>query len=1071
MTTRHPFSPWLAPPEYLERTLVGHADVLGDLLDCVASASKSASANHTLLVGPRGIGKTHLLTLLHHYTTGRLQSPPGGRTSPTGWQAVMYYEEEYAGQNTLANFLLALAQKLRIATPSEEAWQLPAEIADRPDREVCDCVIERLRVCQEKKHGRVLVLVDNLQKILQQWPRNDHDVFRSFLSAQSFFLLIGSAPSVFKQIVNQREAFYQFFDVRLVGELSAEEVLELIGNWFREESRAPEFEERREELRRKIPAIRALTGGNPRLILFLCQMATRATFLEIEHSLKTLMEELREYFVRRFDELPDQRRKVLDTLAEMPGPATPTEIAAAARLPVATVNSQLSRLKKDHYISPVKLKPQRATRYDITERLFRLWRQTTTVAGHQRFRILADFLQLYYTPEEIVALYRHHERSLGNLGIAERSEVLRCVEDLFYLQAASCGEVQAEIFKTRIRSLLNLGESEWAESEAAYYTADALKRGDKTAAGVAYLTQFEIHLKSSQYSAAEQDVESLIAAGLNEDAATAASRLTEENPLSARSWGSLGIASLTIDDYARALESFRRAAQLSNDSAVDVLGLAVALGRLGRGAEALPFAEKATVLVPNIPVAWAVLGLAAQSAGEHERAISAFGRVVELEGETASVLSLQGESLISLRRLRDALPIAEKAVSLEPGNAMAWRALGRIHASLGEQERALVAYRRIVELKGEDADSLALQAFALVQLGRPAEALPLAEGGSTMAPANAGVWMVLGLAADGVGDHLRALEAYHKARQLGYDEGLLYYFEGVTLLHLNRYDEAVTCARNSTAYEVNRPVSFGLLATSLQRLGRFEEALRALEELPCQYYTPDLFLHRARILVELGEFDQALATVADAESGGALLADTSHARADILMYRGEFEAALQSIAIAIREKPDNPMLLVDQEILRGCLGQKGPKMESLPADLTRLDIAVDDLDETCAFMLRLAEMALARDDTSTFGGLFSSVIAMTRWHDQEWFGPQVGAFLRRVLDVNPQLIPGLVEEITGAVKEKRVLDLLDPFVQAAQYSITKNVTVLEKLFPEVREVVIEIAERIAPELRKKPNTV
>jgi len=1002
LTTRHPFSPWLAPPEYLERTLVGHTDVLGDLLDCVASAAKSASANHTLLVGPRGIGKTHLLTLLHHYTTGKLPSPPGGRTSPAGWQAVMFYEEEYAGQNTLANFLLALTQKLRIATPSEEAWQLPVGIADRPDREVCDCVMERIRAFQEKKHRRILVLVDNVQKILQQWPRHDHDVFRSFLSAQSFFLLIGSAPSVFKQIVSQREAFYQFFDVRLVGELSAEEVLELIGNWFREESRAPEFEERREELRRKIPAIRVLTGGNPRLILFLCQMATRATFLEIEHSLKTLMEELREYFVRRFDELPDQRRKVLDTLAEMPGPATPTEIAAAARLPVATVNSQLSRLKKDHYVSPVKLKPQRATRYDITERLFRLWRQTTTVAGHQRFRILADFLQLYYTPEEIVALYRHHERSLGNLEIADRAEVLRLIDELYYLQAASSGDVHAEIFNTRIQKLLDLGLAERAERETEYFEADSLNRGDEGAKRTAYLARLDIHVRGGKFTAAARDVVALMKAGLKRDVLLAIPKLTS--------------------------------------------------------------------IAPETPLSLELVGLVAIWAGEPERALTALKKAVELGGETADLLRLQATALIDLRRWDEALPLADRATDLEPATSGGWEILGRAAFAVGENERALTAFRRVAELDGVAPKLLALQAAALIRLGRASEALPLAKRICAIDPSVSPSWALLGAAADLVGDDQRALEAYRKAEELGDNSFDYWYLEGLVLLRLGRYEDAAARARKSVAISANQPASFRLLALSLQRLGRFKEALRALDELPRQDYTPDLLLDRARILAELGEFDQALATVADAECRGAVLADTSHARADIHMYQGAFEAALESQAVAIREKPGNPMLLIDQAILLGCIGQKGAKMETLPADLTRLDIAVENLHEACAFMLRLAGTALTRNDANTFGGLFSSVIAMRLWHEQTWFGSQIGAFLRGVLDVNPQLLPGLVEELTRAVTEKRVLDLLDPFVQAARYSITKDVTVLEKLFPEVREVVIEIAERIAPGIGKKNNT-
>jgi hypothetical protein len=236
-------------------------------------------------------------------------------------------------------------------------------------------------------------------------------------------VILGSAPTVFKQVMDQKEAFHDFFEVRIPPELSNEQMLDLLSRRFAEDGRQSEFETRREELSKKIPAIEVVTGGNPRLVLFLYQ------------------------------------------IAQMSGPATPTEISEAARLHVPLVNAQLKRLKEGRYIRPIKLQRQESTRYDITDRLFRIWRQTATVAGRQRFRFLADFLKLYFTPDEIRTLYTHLEEYLRSVSGLPRDEIVRHVEELFYFQAAGENDIRYRAFSCRVESLLKIGELEWAEGE------------------------------------------------------------------------------------------------------------------------------------------------------------------------------------------------------------------------------------------------------------------------------------------------------------------------------------------------------------------------------------------------------------------------------------------------------------------------------------------------------------------------------------------------------------------------------------------------------------------------------
>jgi len=98
--------------------------------------------------------------------------------------------------------------------------------------------------------------------------------------------------------------------------------------------------------------------------------------------------------------LPAQQRKILDTLALMEGPATPTEIAKEARLDVRIVNPQIRRLTELGYIRVSKQERRKTTRYEVSERLFRIWREMRTTKGRKRIGFLVKFLKIWYTPIE-----------------------------------------------------------------------------------------------------------------------------------------------------------------------------------------------------------------------------------------------------------------------------------------------------------------------------------------------------------------------------------------------------------------------------------------------------------------------------------------------------------------------------------------------------------------------------------------------------------------------------------------------------------------------------------------------
>jgi tetratricopeptide (TPR) repeat protein len=1303
----HPhFSPWLADSEQLARTLVGHHDIVRDFLGRLAAVERGGAANHVLLVGPRGIGKTHVLCLIERYVSGRLQIPQDWTGPSKAWVSAFFTEEEYAGQDSLANFLLNLLAKLREALPPEQLWSLPENLHREADHAVIDCCFERLERFHTERNKRVLLVVDNLKKVFQQWPEDERARLRSFLSRNNFLLILGSAPSVFGEVMDQRAAFHDFFEVRILSELSNEQMLDLLSRRFAEDGRQAEFETRREELSKKIPAIEVLTGGNPRLVLFLYQIATRSAFLDIEVALRNLLEEVREYFVRRFDELPDQARKVLDTIAQMPGPATPTEIAEAARLRVAIVNAQLKRLKEGHYVQPIKLQRRKATRYDITERLFRIWRQTATVAGRQRFRFLADFLKLYFTPEEIRALYSHHDQYLRTALNAPRDEIIRHVGELYYFQAASEGDIRYGAFSSRVESLMKIGEWRWAEEEAQCFAAESLKQHDKLGATAAYKAQAGVHLHAGRCPEALEDINKLIELGAPEDAASVAEQFLKANPDSAEGqiyfgaclvnlgdsaraldafrkaaevgkptaplrnleaaalcnlgrweealrcaeeavvldpaqasgWQLLGLSANNLGHYERALEAFRKAVQMEEPTAelwtnqaialnhlerweealhcaeravaLDINGAsaweqlgaaafhlgryqqaleavrkvaglrgpsaglwtnqAIALNNLARWQEALQCAEQAVALDPSFaagwehlgiaagnlshheraleacrkagevgqPTAdlwtnqaialnklerwdealqcagravaldasfgggWEQLGVAAYNMGRYERALGAFGKAAEVGQPTAALWTNQAIMLNKLRRWEEARQCAEQAVALDPNCADAWEQLGAAVGSLGQDQRALEALRKAAEVGQPTADLWTCQAIALNKLRRWEEALHCAEQAVALDANNAEAWRQLGAAVGNLGQDQRALEAFRKAAEVGQPTADLWTNQAIALSKLRRWEEALHCAEQAVtlnasrgrgweelgvavanlgnheraleafrkAAEVDKPTAriLTLQAAALRCLGRYQEGLNVLEAvLASEPDSSTAWIEKGWTLAALDSFEEALKCAERAREHGSSARDYHHARGDLLLLAGRFQDGLYDLDSGLRVEPNDWDMQTDRLIALGCLGRQGPLMEALPAALAQVHIPPESVSTVLDFMYEVALNSLRRGDTHTSRGLFAATLEMKCWHASEWFGKQSGNFLRRLLDIKPEMFQSFVSLFAQKVGSEDVLKLLDPFVKASQFLQTRDLSVLERVFPEVRELVLDIIRRVDPQLHEE----
>ncbi len=108
---------------------------------------------------------------------------------------------------------------------------------------------------------------------------------------------------------------------------------------------------------------------------------------------------------------------------------------------------------------------------------------------------------------------------------------------------------------------------------------------------------------------------------------------------------------------------------------------------------------------------------------DHEDAVAAFDRAVNLDPDHAEAWFLKGVALATLERHEEALSAAEQVVRLRPSDHDAWLHKAVALDQLGRHQSALAALERVLELRPHHQEAAFRRAETLTALQRREEAL------------------------------------------------------------------------------------------------------------------------------------------------------------------------------------------------------------------------------------------------------------------------------------------------------------------------------------------------------------
>ena len=174
---------------------------------------------------------------------------------------------------------------------------------------------------------------------------------------------------------------------------------------------------------------------------------------------------------------------------------------------------------------------------------------------------------------------------------------------------------------------------------------------------------------------------------------------TQKNKRSAAErFYSQGVAQLSRDDYARALQFFERAVELDANYPEAWYQAGFCYGVLNRHQDALKASRQAARLRPEWAEAYVNIGASSYALGQYKDAVDAYRQALRLEDSADTQYSL-GLSFNRLNRTDEEILAYRRAIAIKPDHANALERLGAAYFKLKRYSESAAAYEQLKTYK------------------------------------------------------------------------------------------------------------------------------------------------------------------------------------------------------------------------------------------------------------------------------------------------------------------------------------------------------------------------------------
>ncbi|MEG4075370.1 tetratricopeptide repeat protein [Microcoleus sp. Pol14C2] len=877
------FTPSSMSPETLEAILVQRHALAERLVELIRVSALTDNKHFQLLIGPRGIGKTHLVSLIYH-RVAKMEDLQDKLL--IAW----LHEEEW---HSIASFLDLLRGIFRVLAKEYKA-EYEAELQDDVEK-LYDLSPEQAEfkaaeLLRDFVGKRVLLLiVENLEDVFSGLGDFGQKQLRAYIQNNYFLTILATSQSLFDGVKLSNHPFYGFFDLHELDEFKFDDTVALLNHLAKLKGnndlasfiQSPTGRDR-------IKVVHYLSGGSPRVYIVLSDfLMTPESLDKLIEPFMEMLDSLTPYYQDKMKYISNQQRKIVDFLCDQGGAAPVKQIAKRCFIEQRTVSSQLKDLREKGYVKTEEI--GRESWYELREPLMRFCLEVKK-QRNQPIRLIVDFIRVWYTRQELQQrlglrmadvdlvekeshfMYRQGLTPIPPDAVMEREYYTRALEAIerneedprlkaYFDEIGNCIEqkdyVSALAYAEKL--VTSRGEArDWVEKGRCL---NSLERYDEA------LECLDKAIESDSNYARAWANRGDVLDNLKryDEALVSLDRAIELDEYDPWHWAKRGYLLNNLKHYEKALESFDRAIEFdANNQGVWFLR-GLLLDTLKRYEEALASFDLAIELDANYQSAWALRGDVLYNLKRYEEALESYDLAIELDANYQRAWANRGGVLNNLKRYDEALASFDRVIELDDNYQWAWRWRGYVLNNLKRYEEALVSYDKALELDANDHWAWANRGDVLSNLERYDEALVSYDRAIELDPNYRWVWVNRGGVLNNLKRYDEALVSYDSAIELDAHLQLAWTVRGDVLSNLERYEKALSSYDRVIELDANYQSAWTLRGDVLNNLKRYDEALASFDQaIELGDQSSSVFFNRAIAILGLNRWDEGIAALDDA---------------------------------------------------------------------------------------------------------------------------------------------------------------------------------------------------------------
>ena len=795
-------------PETLEAILVQRHALAEHLVELIRASALTDNKHFQLLIGPRGIGKTHLVSLIYH----RVAKMEDLRDK----LLIAWLQEEEWGIASFLDLLRGIFRAIAKEHEPEYKAQLHDDVEKLYDLSPKQAEFKAAELLRDFVGKRVLLLiVENLEDVFSGLGDFGQKQLRAYIQNYSFLTILATSQSLFDGVKHSKNPFYDFFDLHELNEFKLDDAVALLNHIANLEGNSDLASFIQSPTGRdRIKVVHYLSGGSPRVyIVFSAFLMTPESLDKLVEPFMEMLDSLTPYYQDRMKYLSNQQRKIVDFLCDRGGAAPVKQIAKRCFIEQRTVSSQLKDLRDKGYVKTEEI--GRESWYELREPLMRFCLEVKK-QRNQPIRLIVDFIRVWYTRQE---LQQRLGLRMADVDLAEKES------HFMYRQGLKPIPPDAVM-------------------EREYYTRalEAIERNEEDPRLKAYFDEIEYCREQKDDASALEYADKLVASRGEE-----------------RDWVEKGRCLNSLERYDEALECLDKAIEGDSNYARAWANRGDVLDNLKRYDEALVSYDRAIELDANYKWAWSNRGHVLKNLERYEEALESYDLAIKLDANNQWVWVLRGLLLYRLKRYEEALVSYDRAIKLDANNQSAWRWRSHVLNNLKRYEEALVSYDRALELDANDKWAWVQRGNVLNNLKRYEEALVSYDRALELDANDKWAWVQRGHILDDLKRYEEALVSYDLAIKLDANYKLGWSWRGYVLNKLKRYDEALVSLDRALELDANDKWAWVQRGHILDDLKRYDEALVSYDraiELDANYQSA--WANRGYVLNNLKRYDEAL---------------------------------------------------------------------------------------------------------------------------------------------------------------------------------------------------------------------